>query len=98
MASGEQSTFSEVSPLTCTVNGYRYKAATPAWEGLDMSKAELREVSICGEDHHLRVPWWHPADGLHPTPPECWYRVRPRLSSRRFIHIGGAWRLQHVRR
>lgn len=87
--------YSEVSPLTCTINGHRYRAGEAAWEGLDMDKAELRGASIWGEDHHLRVPWHHPADGPHPDPPECWYLVRPRLSSRRFVHIGNAWRLVH---
>lgn len=78
-----------VSPETVTVLGNRVKKSSPAWRGLDLENADLATQAtimlvICGPDEappdlHLRVPWWHPDDGPAPSPPEMYYRVRPRM-------------------
>jgi len=90
-----------VSPETVTVLGYRVKANSPMWQGLDFSKATVLEkasilVYIWGADSapsdlHLSVPFCHPDDQ-----PEGWsdgmkYRVRPRAEA------GGRWLKRKVK-
>lgn len=83
-----------VSPATTTVLGYRVKATSPMWAGLDLSKAEPRmqttlELAFFGADAvtdiHLDVPWCHPEDQARGGE---WvkYRVRPRMEA------GKRWR------
>lgn len=80
-----------VAPANCTVNGYRVRAANPAWKGLlfDHPECQLRTQStimqaIAGADAHfdlhLDVPFLHPDDaarGRKWEDDECFYRVRP---------------------
>jgi hypothetical protein len=77
-----------ITPETVTVLGRRVKANSPMWAGLDLANADLRmQASIllmtigpdAPVDLHLSAPWWHPEDGPPPSPPEMWYRVRPRM-------------------
>lgn len=92
-----------VSPETVTVLGYRVKADSPAWLGLDLSRAILREQNtlelvLFGKDaappdHHLDVPWCHPQDQPHGWRDGCMYRVRPRRKAWRFVKEGDEWRL-----
>lgn len=80
-----------VSPETITVLGYRVKATSPAWTGLDLVNAEPRTQStlwlaVAGQDEappdiHLDVPWCHPDDRARGAPADdCRYRVRPRMT------------------
>lgn len=80
-----------VAPDTCSINGSRYAATTPAWQGLDFGDAIFRErstaaVALCGDsaphDPHLDVAWCHPDDGPGGA---CRYRVRARA------RIGARW-------
>ena len=74
-----------VSPETCTVNGYRVKASSPAWAGLDFEHASVREQAsillfVMGNeapfDLHLSAPWLDP-DDTDREEDGCFYRVRP---------------------
>ncbi len=80
-----------ISADRVTINGYRYKTESPAWAGLDLTKAVERHYSIWGKDYHLDVPFWHPDDGPHPDPPEMRYRVRPRRVREHFERRGDMW-------
>ena len=81
----------KVTAKTVTVNGNRVRASSPAWLGLDMSKAEPRQQSTlmlfvdgaaAPTDVHLRVPFQHPGDTVDSG---CFYRIRPRVIT------GAAW-------
>ena len=91
-----------VSPETVTVLGNRVKPTSPAWLGLDFSRAILRErntlsMALLGpdapEDHHLDVPWCHPLDQPHGWRDGAMYRVRPRRDGWRFVKEGETWKL-----
>ncbi len=99
-----------VSAANCTINGSRYKNTSPAWTGLDFSRAELRtqstlELYILGQDAapydlHLDVPWMHHEDrSRHFNDPQYWarYRVRPRRQkgARFYRREDGQWMLAH---
>ena len=94
-----------VDATTCTVNGYRYRQTEPAWTGLALSRAELRDqasimVWIAGADApydlHLSVPWQHPDDGPWTPQTGCWYRVRPkREKGAAFVRVDGVWWLRY---
>ena len=90
-----------VSPDTVTVLGYRVKANSPMWAGLDWSDVILRERSTAAmlcfgasaqPDHHLDIAWSHPDDDR-----AAWegtrYRVRPRRKGWRFVKEGDEWRI-----
>jgi hypothetical protein len=75
-----------VSPDTCKVLGYRVKSDSPAWLGLDFSRAIVRTKStlmmmVCGSanapyDLHLDVPFCHPDDQPDGWEDDMVYRVR----------------------
>jgi hypothetical protein len=84
-----------IGPHTVTVLGSIWRPSAP-WAGLDFSRAKLRDTSIWGDDYHLNVPWCHPSDqdetwGTPAYEPDCWYRVRPRRKSWRFVQVDGVW-------
>jgi hypothetical protein len=104
----------DISPETVTVLGRNVKETDAMWRGLDLDNADLLAQStlmmmVCGSreapfDLHLRTPWWHPDDGPAPTPPEMFYRVRPKMKvgkkwknnivrSVTFERVSGKWRL-----
>jgi hypothetical protein len=102
VGSSKHQTTMPVSPKTVTVLGYRVKATDPAWLGLDLSRAILREQSTAGmfllgpdapPDHHLDVPWCHPNDQPGGWRDGLKYRVRPRRKAWRFVKEGDEWRL-----
>lgn len=89
-----------VSPATVTVLGHRVTPTSPAWLGLDLSRAILREQNTlemflfgakAPPDHHLDVPWCHPTDQPHGWNDGAMYRVRPRRKGWRFVQVGGEW-------
>lgn len=94
-----------INHQTVTVNGSKWRERDP-WNGLDFTKAEVREQSslwlvLVGPskappDHHLFVPWCHPADQPEGWEDGCMYRVRPRKKGYRFIRIGDEWRLSRA--
>jgi hypothetical protein len=95
-------TYLELSPATVTVNGHRCTEADPAWTGLDLPRAILRdentlEMALFGTgaspDHHLDVPWCHPLDQPHGWRDGIRYRVRPRKPGWRFEMRSGRWLL-----
>ena len=81
----------KVTAKTITVNGSRVTSKSPAWLGLDMSKAEPRQQSTmmlfavgahAPIDVHLSVPFQHPDDTVDHG---CFYRVRPKME------VGEKW-------
>lgn len=92
-----------MTPETVTVLGYRVRGDDPMWLGLDLARAEVREVSTAmlamvgpdkaPPDHHLRVPWCHPLDRPHGWEDCAFYRVRPRRKGWRFRRAGDGWEL-----
>ena len=73
------------------MNGSRVTSKSPAWLGLDMSKAEPRQQSTmmlfavgahAPIDVHLSVPFQHAGDTVDHG---CFYRVRPKMD------VGGKW-------
>ncbi len=94
--------FVTIQPHDCTVNGSRVSKTSPAWLGLDLANAELRETSWMMEfvskgrdvpnDHHLSVPFSFPGDD--PSKYEgCRYRVRPIRKRDKFVLVDGLWML-----
>ena len=86
-----------VTASNITVNGSRVRASSPAWLGLDMSKAEPRQQSTmmlfavgadAPIDVHLRAPFQHPDDTIDTG---IFYRVRPRME------VGDKWQGKTVR-
>lgn len=100
---------SPVSADNCTINGYRAKATSAAWIGLDLARAEILRQStlmlcVFGKDApydlHLNVPWMHPEDReKHADNPDswCYYRVRPKRKrgARFFRAEDGMWMLAY---
>ena len=88
----QQATPEAIGPATVTVLGHIWDGKAP-WNGLDFTRAELRETSIWGPDYHLRVPWRHPDDAAcqEGHEDECFDRVRPRRRGWRFVQVGGEW-------
>jgi hypothetical protein len=80
-----------VAPETIRVNGDFVRAQDPAWSGLDLARAMLRDRSIWGDDHHLDTPWCHPSDQPHGWEDGIRYRVRPRWRSHRFEKRDDGW-------
>lgn len=80
-----------VGPETVSVNGCRVRAGDPAWAGLDLAKAVLRQTSIWGKDPHLDAPWCHPSDQPHGWKHGIRYRVRPRWRTHRFEKREDGW-------
>ena len=81
----------KVTAKTVTVNGNRVRASSPAWLGLDISKADPRQQSTmmlfavgadAPVDVHLRVPFTHPDDTIDTG---IFYRVRPKME------VGEKW-------
>lgn len=91
-----------IQPDNCTVNGRRLKAHSPAWRGLVMAKAELRETSslmelVCAgqnvpADHHLSVPFCDPGEKSEDYEGQK-SRVRPSRKCDRFVLVDGVWML-----
>lgn len=87
-----------IAPDTVTVLGYRVREHEPRWQGLDFSRATLRQTStimvyFLGDDApydlHLNVPFCYP--GEPPARYEgCKYRVRPQAEA------GRKWRGRKV--
>lgn len=94
-----------IAPANVTVLGARWTRRTRAWQGLDFTRATLRNksslmVALFGEqnapdDHHLSVPFRHPDDPDDPVF-EVPYRVRPRRNSDRFEQVDGVWMLRRA--
>jgi hypothetical protein len=89
--------YQPIGPATVTVLGSIWPANAP-WSGLDFTRAKLCNTSIWGGDcdYHLRVPWCHPDDqdstwGTAAYQEDCWYRIRPRRESWRFVQVAGVW-------
>jgi len=82
-----------IVPSTVKVLGSRWTDRKIAWAGLFFHLAEVRENSLLGPDHHLRVPFAHPDNPYEAG--ECFYRVRPRDSRYRFVRaVNGQWVLE----
>ena len=87
-----------VSPGTMKVLGYKVKADSPMWAGLNLARADLIVQStlmmrVCGHDAapfdlHLNVPWCHPEDqtGDPSDWDDCKYRIRPKME------VGKKWK------
>lgn len=74
-----------VDPSTIEVLGHRVRADSPAWTGLDWSRAELRR------DDKLAVPWCHPSDQTgSPDDFDCIYAIYPQATP------GKRWRRRMV--
>lgn len=97
-----------VHPLTVRVDGEQWRTGG-TWAGLDFSRAAIREqasimVMAVGQqeappDHHLDVPWCHPADQPHGWRDGILYRVRPARPNWRFNQReDGRWVLRRVRK
>lgn len=73
-----------VSPETCSVLGIRVRADSPAWLGLDFSRAttatKLFSARPCP---HLCVPFCHPEDQPEGWDDDMIYRVYPLMEAGR---------------
>jgi hypothetical protein len=75
-----------VDPSTIEVLGHRVKDTSPAWTGLDWSRAELRHFA------KLAVPWCHPSDQTgSPDDFDCIYAIYPQAEP------GKRWRRKMVK-
>lgn len=90
-----------VEPKNIDVLGYRVKEDSPAWTGLDWTRAE--PVNRDDGWSFLRMPWCHPLDQTgSPDDFDCFYRVYPRampgkkwkrkiVKSTAFVQDEGKW-------
>lgn len=75
-----------VDTTTVDVLGSRVKPDSPAWAGLDWSRAELRHMT------KIAVPWCHPEDQTgSPDDFDCIYAVYP------LAVAGKRWRRKMVK-
>lgn len=73
-----------VSPETCDVLGSRVKADSPAWLGLDFTRATAAATLFSAWPcPHLRVPFCHPEDQPEGWDDDMIYRVYPLMEAGR---------------